>query len=146
MSLTPLHRLAWLLPLSLLAACASTQGPNAAVLPPLAEGEGRIVFYRGCGVLGSALRPQVRLAGETVGRAFPSAVFFVDRAPGTYPLHFDAEIGRGPQIAVAAGETVYVELAPNQGVEQGRLHAALRPAEEGRQAVAVLPLLDDPRR
>jgi hypothetical protein len=135
-----------LLPLVLLAACASTRPPALTELPPLAAEQGRVVFYRGCGVLGSAIRPQIKLAGDTVGRAFPSAVFFVDRAPGDYPLHFDAEVGRGPQIRLAAGETVYVELAPNQGVEQGRLQASLRPAEEGRKAIARLPLLDDPRR
>ena len=143
---TPSRVLPLLLSLLLLSACASPAPRPSTELPPLAEGEGRTLFYRGCGVLGSAIRPQIKLAGDTVGRAFPSAVFFVDRVPGDYPLHFDAETGRGPDIRLAAGETVYVELAPDQGVEQGRLQASLRPAEEGREAIARLPLLDDPRR
>src|SRR3954464_12774627 len=67
----------------------ATLHPNE---PTLAEGQGRIYFYREDGLMGAAIQPTIYLNGETTGgRSKPGDYFYVDRAAGSYQVSTTTE-------------------------------------------------------
>src|SRR5438876_3306478 len=58
--------------------------------PPLAPGDARICFYRETWHALS-VQPDVTIAGQVVGKAFPNEWFCVDRKPGSYDISTQSE-------------------------------------------------------
>jgi uncharacterized protein DUF2846 len=98
-----------------IAACAT--GPSlkeqAAAVPALGAGQGRIYFYR-TSVVGGAYQPDVLLSGQKVGDAKPRGVFFRDVAPGKYSVT-TTMTSQVVNFDVAAGEKKYVKLSYSFG-------------------------------
>lgn len=83
---------------------AAAAGP-----PPLASGEARICFYRETWHALS-VQPDVTIAGQVVGKAYPNEWFCVDRKPGTYEISTVSEPDRKVVVTLASGQTRYASL------------------------------------
>jgi hypothetical protein len=99
-----------------LQACATVKsltGSEEHALPPIAEGKGRIVFYRTNFALETQV-PAVLLNGERVGKPLHRGMFFKDVAPGSYAVTttIASDI---VNFRVNAGQRVYVKLNPGWG-------------------------------
>lgn len=123
-----------------LAGCASgvKYQQMAESMPTLKPGEGRIYFFRSSSMAGAALQPEIRLNGVVVGSSKPGGFFFVDRAAGNYVASTATETERTASIALAAGETKYLQTWTSPGIMIGRVHFDIVPAEK---ALAELPSL-----
>jgi len=91
----------------------SLAGSESNALPPIAQGKGRIVFYRTNFALETQV-PAVVLNGERIGKPLHRGVFFRDVAPGSYAVTttIASDI---VNFRVNAGERVYVKLNPGWG-------------------------------
>jgi hypothetical protein len=115
------------LPLLLAAAaragCAT--GPDfktySATLPPVAETQGRIWFYRPSKIGGSLVQPEVNLNGEKVGKAQPGCFFYADRAAGEYEVKCTTEWSDTCKLTLATKETTYVRLGLMVGLFVGHI-------------------------
>ena len=83
---------------------AAAAGP-----PPLASGDARICFYRETWHALS-LQPEVTVAGQVVGNAYPNEWFCVDRRPGIYEISTVSEPDRKFSVTLASGQTRYASL------------------------------------
>src|SRR5437762_13726481 len=83
---------------------AAASGP-----PPLAPGDARICFYRETWHALS-VQPDVTIAGQVVGKAFPNEWFCADRKPGTYEISTQSEPDRKFSVTLASGQTRYASL------------------------------------
>ena len=83
---------------------AAAAGP-----PPLAAGDARICFYRETWHALS-VQPDVTVAGQIIGKAYPSEWFCVDRKPGTYEISTVSEPDRKFSVILASGQTRYASL------------------------------------
>jgi len=82
----------------------------AAAGPPLpAAGAARLCFYRETWHALS-VQPEVTVAGQVVGKAYPNEWFCVDRKPGTYEVSTVSEPERKFSVDLAAGQTRYASL------------------------------------
>ena len=112
--------------------CAS--GPKyteiEARIPPVADGNGRIFFYRTQRV-GAAIQPQVRVNDEPVGPAKARGFFFVDRPEGDYEVACSTEVKNRQTLRLESKETRYVKLGVAMGILVGRVVPKLVAAEEG---------------
>jgi hypothetical protein len=124
-----MKKLLFLLPLLgllLLGGCAS--GPSYSVakdmIPPLAPGQARLVFYR-TSVLGAAVQPPVRVNGEKVGTATAQGFFVKDLPPGNYEISTATEVKRTLSVALEAGQTRYVRLEISMGFFAGHVSPVL---------------------
>lgn len=116
------------------------------VLPvpsPLAEGRGRIYFYRLGNLWGAMLYPKVRLDGEVVGKTIAGRYFFKDVDPGTHEITIKTEVARKLTLPVAAGETRYVKVSVGMGWLIGRFRLEAIAFETAREEVRNLMLLED---
>lgn len=121
--------------LSLLLGCASSNPRPDDVfveIKPLAEGQGRIIFYvpkRGRHLL---WKPIILLNGEEVGQAVPAGFFDVTRPGGTYEVaqlvttNVQGKRGKPDErsrkdFPLKEGETLYIQmvLTPGAGMEPG---------------------------
>ena len=82
-------------------------------LPSIAEGKGRVVFYRTNFALETQV-PIVILNGERIGKPLHRGMFFKDVAPGSYAVTttIASDI---VNFRVNAGERVYIKLNPGWG-------------------------------
>jgi hypothetical protein len=113
-------------------------------IPAIAPGNGRIFFYRDSSAFGAAMRPEIRLNGEVVGRSAPGGFFYVDRAPGTYEIATATEVERILSFTLEAGETRYVRTSVSMGALVGRVTPELVDAEEAVGELAGLSYTGDP--
>ena len=88
---------------------ATAQSPGAEAPPPLASGDARICFYRETWHALS-VQPEVTIAGQVVGNAYPNEWFCVDRKPGTYGVSTVIEPDRRFNVTLASGQTRYASL------------------------------------
>ncbi|MDM0046970.1 hypothetical protein QTH91_20935 [Variovorax dokdonensis] len=124
--------------LALLTGCAS--GPRYSDvyqnIPPPAEDQGRILFYRSS-VLGAAVQPDLRLDGNVVGSFSPRGFFYVDRPLGRYTAQARTEVEARLDIDVIPQRTSYVEMSIGIGFLVGQPRLKLR------TPVEALPELND---
>lgn len=106
----------------LLTGCAAT-GPRytevEASFPGLRSGMGRLLVYR-TGGLGGAVRPDIRLNGEVIGKSQPDGFFFADRPSGRYTLSARTEVEATLDVTLTEGETTYVQSSITLGVFVGQ--------------------------
>ena len=88
---------------------ADSDTAAAAGPPPLASGDARICFYRETWHALS-VQPDVTVAGQVVGKAWPNEWFCVDRKPGTYEISTVSEPERRFSVTLASGQTRYASL------------------------------------
>jgi outer membrane murein-binding lipoprotein Lpp len=108
---------------SLFSGCAS--GPKfnetKSSIPPLAQDQGRIFFYRN-NALGAGVQPAAKLNGEVIGKAKPMGFFYVDRAPGTYEVETTTEVKRTLSLMLEKGQTRYVRFNISMGFFVGHVY------------------------
>ena len=129
------HFVALLSFFALLAACASG-GPKykemSQGLTTPQPGTERIWFYR-TSVMGAAVQPEVKLNGETVGKAVPEGFFYVDRAPGDYTVTTSTEIEKKLTFKLELGQPRYVRLDIGMGFFVGHVYAVLVDEEKAKK-------------
>jgi len=104
----------------------ATLHPNE---PVIAEGLGRIYFYREDGIMGAAIQPTIYLNGETTGgRSKPGDYFYIDRPAGSYDVSTTTEKKESLSITVVAGQSVYVKTEMSMGFFAGHLQPVLKDA------------------
>ncbi len=106
-----------------LAGCATgpdfkSYSPN---VPPLAQNQGRIWFYRPSRMAGAAVQPAVMLNGEKVGKAQPGCFFYADRGPGEYEIRCTTEWSDTCKLTLAPQDTKYVRLGLMVGLFVGHI-------------------------
>lgn len=112
----------------LLAGCVSSGMKYAEFkdqAPPLAEGQGRVLFFRDRSMFGAAVQPEIQLNGEKVGTSMPGGFFIVDRPAGQYACSASTEVKRELSFSLDAGETKYIKSYPSFGVLAGRVNFEL---------------------
>lgn len=97
--------------------------------PRLQGGHARIYFYRSGTPVGFAVQPSILVNGTVVGTAIPGGFFFVDRPAGKYEITATTEVEEKIHVALAPGETKYVQFYLTPGILVG--HANLN--EVGRE-------------
>ena len=116
----------WVALLALAAGCAS--GPKfsqvRSSIPDCAPEHGRIYVYRVSG-FGAAVQPDVKLNGETIGKAQPKGAFYIDRPPGTYEMSTKTEVTRKLSLTLDKGQTRYVRLGISFGFFVGHVYPEL---------------------
>ncbi len=121
----------------LMAGCAT--GPRfsqlKASIPPVAQDDGRIYFYRISG-LGAAVQPDVNLNGEVVGTEAPSGFFYVDRPPGDYKVVTATEVERTLSLTLDKGQTRYVRFDVSLGFFVGHVYPVLVEDAVGKNEIA----------
>ena len=101
---------------------ADSDTAAAAGPPPLASGDARICFYRETWHALS-VQPEVTVAGQVVGKAYPNEWFCVDRHPGTYEIStvsepdawlggYSLKVFRKPPTMATAG-TIVQSFSPH---------------------------------
>ena len=130
-----------------LAGCAS--GPKyseqAASMPSVKPGEGRIFFYRESSMVGAAIQPDIRLNGEVVGSSKPGGYFWVDRPAGQYTAAASTETEKTASFALAAGETKYIKGSPQMGLMVGRIVLSVESPDTARPALMSLSYTGAPK-
>jgi hypothetical protein len=97
--------------------------------PAIAEGLGRIYFYREGGIMGAAIQPTIYLNGETTGgRSKPGDYFYVDRPAGSYQVSTTTEKKESLDITVVAGQPIYVKTEMSMGFFAGHLQPVVKDA------------------
>lgn len=111
-----------LLGVLMLVGCGAT-GPRyseiESKLPPLAQEQGRIFFYRSS-AFGAAVQPEVRLNGQLVGLSQPNSFFFVDRPAGEYKASAKTESEATLNVKVQPMAVSYVAMGIGFGIMVGR--------------------------
>jgi hypothetical protein len=119
--------------------CAS--GPTfeevEARFPPLAEGHGRVFFYRPSG-MGAAVKPQIMLNDESVGTSKAQGFLFVDREPGDYVATCSTEVDRSQTFQLDAMETRYIRLSISMGFFVGHVSPSLIDPEVAKEEIRGL--------
>lgn len=85
---------------------------------------GRIFFYRTT-VMGSALRPDIRLNGTKVGDSVAQGFFYVDRPAGNYEIVTSTEVDRKVSFVLEKGQTRYVRFSVSMGFFVGHVYGEL---------------------
>ena len=91
------------------AAGADSDTAMAGGPPPLASGDARICFYRETWHALS-VQPEITVAGQVVGTAYPNEWFCVDRKPGIYEISTVSEPDLKFVVTLASGQTRYASL------------------------------------
>jgi hypothetical protein len=104
--------------------------------PRLPSGQARIYFYRSGTPVGLAVQPSIKVDGTVVGTAIPGGFFFVDRPAGKYEITATTEVEEKIHIALAPGETKYVQfyLTPGLLVGHANLNEVSREKAESEMA------------
>ena len=84
--------------------------------PRLQGGYARIYFYRSGIPVGVAVQPSIKINGAVVGTAIPGGFFFVDRPAGKYEITATTEVEEKINVALAPGETKYVQFYLTPGI------------------------------
>jgi len=90
--------------------CATNNSKYWETAPPLAEGKGRVWFYRTGRFWGAGNHPVMHVGSVVAGDVEKGKAFYVDVSPGDYVLECTG-MGWGKcNINLSAGETTYVRL------------------------------------
>jgi len=120
----------------LLVSCAT--GPKfSEISPSLSDAmsdKGRIYIYR-TAVLGAAVQPEVKLNGETIGKAIPKGCFYVDLDPGDYEITTSTEVDRHLSLILEKSQTRYVRLNISIGFFVGHVYPELVENEVGEKEI-----------
>lgn len=111
--------------------------------PQLAPGEGRIFFYRDRSPVGSALRADIRLNDEVVGRSVPGGFFFVDRPAGNYIVATATETDKRLSFSLAANERKYIRTRVSFGVFVGHISPHLESEPEATNTLGKVAYIGD---
>ncbi len=135
-----LHALVATAALALMAGCAS--GPKyaeqAASMPSVKPGEGRIFFYRESSMVGAAMQPDIKLNDQVVGSSKPGGYFWIDRPAGQYVASSSTETEKTVSFALAPGETKYIRSTLQMGVMVGRVVLSVESPEVARPQLTSL--------
>lgn len=119
--------------LSMLFGCAST-GPKFTEInssfPNLTSDSGRIYLYRTTS-LGAALKPNVVINGEEVGKSVAKGFFYVDKPAGNYEIVTSTEVKRKLSLTLDNGQTRYVKFNVSMGFLVGHVYPVLVDNKEG---------------
>jgi hypothetical protein len=107
-------------------------------IPTLAQGQGRIYFYRSNSMLGAAVQPDIALNGQVVGSSQPGGFFYVDRPAGTYEAVCGTEVDRKASFVLDAGQERYIKTSVGMGVMVAHVIPELVDPAEGSAAVQSL--------
>ena len=122
----------------LLSACA-TSGPKfsemGATMAAAKPDMGRIYFYR-TALIGAAVQPEVRLNGETVGKAVPNGFFYVDRPAGNYQVVTETEVEKKLTFTLEPGQVRYVRLDISMGFWVGHVYGELIDEDKAKSEIA----------
>ena len=121
---------------SLLPGCAT--GPKfsevKSSLPPLAQENGRMYFYRTT-ALGAGVQPAVKLNGEKIGTAKPQGFFYADRPAGNYEIETSTEVKRRLSLTLDKSQTRYVRLNMAMGFFVGHVYPELVDDQTGEKEI-----------
>ena len=115
---------------------------GAPVLPPLDAGKGRVLFYRNS-TSSAAYTPDVRLNGQSVGKADRRGVFFKDVVPGSYAVTTSIT-SKVINFYVGAGEKKYVRI--NNSFFGSNVYPELVESAKGESESSGLGLLGQGRK
>ena len=125
-----------LIAISMLGGCAS--GPTYLEMAPsiraLPQNTGRIYFYRNT-TFGAALKPEVKLNNEVVGKAIAQGFFYADKEPGKYEIITSTEVDRKLSLLLEDGQTRYVRFGVSMGFFAGHVYPELVSMEEGKKEI-----------
>lgn len=108
------------------AASATTYATLHASEPAIADGQGRIYFYREGGLMGAAIQPTIMIDGVSAGgRAKPGDYFYVDRPAGTYEISTETEKKEAITATLAAGQSMYIRLDISMGFLMGHVNPSI---------------------
>jgi hypothetical protein len=94
---------------ALLSGCKTTSS-NQQTPPPLADGKGRIWFYRPAKFFGAGIQPVMHVGEAVAGTVGSGKAFYVDMPAGDYVLECSG-MGRGVcSVSLLAAETKYIRL------------------------------------
>lgn len=120
-----------LLATAALAGCAS--GPRYTevrpTMPALAEGKGRILFYRTSNVFGAGIQPDVKLNGQVVGTAKPGGFFYMDMPADSYEVVLSTEVNKKLTFVLDSSEEKCVRLSVGLGVVVYRVYPEIATPE-----------------
>jgi Protein of unknown function (DUF2846). len=105
-----------------MAADTNTYATLHASEPAIADGQGRIYFYRESGLLGLTVQPSIYIDGvATGGSSKPGDYFYVDKPAGTYLVSTTTEKKESVSVTVVAGQPVYVKTSVSMGFFVGHV-------------------------
>ena len=110
----------------------------ASSIPPVSGDKGRIYFYRSSTMFGAAITSDIRLNDRIVGRSVRGSFFYVDEPPENYTVSTATEVERQLTLALAAGETKYVQTSVSFGVVAGRINSILASPNDAKAEIAEL--------
>lgn len=129
---------------SLVTGCAS--GPTYLEMAPsiesLPEDSGRIYFYRDS-ALGAALKPDVKMNNEVIGKAQAKGFFFTDRPPGKYEIMTSTEVDRKLSLLLESEQTRYVRFGVSMGFFVGHVYPELVTEEVGKEEIKDCKYIGD---
>jgi hypothetical protein len=99
-------------------------------LPPIADGKGRIIFWRSGTMMGGAIGCGVNIGTERISAMGAGKYFILDLAPGAYEFNAKSEAKDVLNTEVEAGETSYVKCTIRMGMMVGRPNLSPSTAEE----------------
>lgn len=109
----------------ILASCAG--GPTYAEqknnLPPIPANKGRVFVYRPqpFAAAGAAIRPQVRIDGQSVGTSKSGGFLYSDQSPGVRTVSLTTETTKQTSVEIQSGKPSFVECSLEMGVLVGRI-------------------------
>jgi hypothetical protein len=104
--------------------------PVPETLPPIADGKGRIIFWRSGTMMGGAIGCGVNIGTERISAMGAGHYFILDLAPGAYEFNAKSEAKDVLNTEVEAGETSYVKCTIRMGMMVGRPNLSPSTAEE----------------
>jgi Protein of unknown function (DUF2846) len=99
-------------------------------LPPIADGKGRIIFWRSGTMMGGAIGCGVNIGTERISAMGAGKYFILDLAPAAYEFNAKSEAKDVLNTEVEAGETSYVKCTIRMGMMVGRPNLSPSTAEE----------------
>lgn len=97
--------------------------------------EARLYIYRPS-AFGAAIRPQIRINGESVGKAVANGFLIVDRPAGEYEIATTTEAKRSLTLSLEKGDEKYVRLEMKMGLFAGHVKPVLVDSAVGMEEIA----------
>ena len=86
--------------------------------------QGRIFMYRNT-TFGAALKPKIKINGESIGKTVANGFTFVDLKPGNYEIMTSTEVDRSLLLTLGKGQTRYVKFNVSMGFLVGHVYPTL---------------------
>lgn len=105
--------------------CASgpTYSEVKGKLPPIENNKGRVFVYRPqpFAAAGAAVKPAVKIDGQSIGTSESGGFLYSDQAPGSHTVSLTTETTRQTGVDVQAGKPSFVECSMEMGLLVGRV-------------------------